>query len=56
MAKKKFKKPRFCDHACDYADWPKDDAFDGSRSCRTFQALYCKKLKRTVQKNGPCQV
>ncbi|RJR38528.1 MAG: hypothetical protein C4576_22200 [Desulfobacteraceae bacterium] len=44
----------FCDLKCRYADWPKDDALDGSGSCRTFQALFCLKKKRTVHKNAPC--
>lgn len=55
MAKKKFKKPRFCDMTCEYAEWPKDKALDGSMSCRTFQAIRCRKIKKTVHKNGPCQ-
>jgi hypothetical protein len=53
--KKKFKKPAFCDLDCDYAEWPRKDSLDGSGSCRTFQALHCKKLKKIVHKNGPCQ-
>jgi len=39
---------------CEHADWPDDDAMDGSGSCRTFQALYCKKKARLVYKNHPC--
>jgi hypothetical protein len=44
----------FCDMQCKYAQWPKDDAVDGSGSCRTFQALYCSKKKQLVHKNYPC--
>jgi len=39
---------------CIYAEWPRDKALDGSSSCRTFQAIYCRKKKRVVYKNGPC--
>ena len=51
----KFVKPAFCDMGFEYADWPRDDALDGSGSCRTFSAIHCKKLNRVVHKNGPCQ-
>jgi hypothetical protein len=44
----------FCDLTCRHAEWPKQEALDGSGSCRTFQALFCKKKRRTVQKNAPC--
>jgi hypothetical protein len=30
------------------------DALDGS--CRTFQSLWCNKLKKHVTKNAPCEV
>lgn len=33
----------FCDMDCMYATFPTSDAVDGSRSCRTFVALYCKR-------------
>lgn len=46
---------QFCDLECKYAEFPKDDAVDGSRSCRTFVALYCKKKKSLVHKNAPCK-
>jgi len=55
MDKKEFLKPKFCDLTCEYARRPKDNALDGAGSCRTFQALCCKKIKRIVHKNGPCQ-
>lgn len=44
---------KWCDLDCKHARWP--DSKDLSGACRTFQALWCKKLKRAVQKNGPCQ-
>ena len=44
----------FCDLACIYADWPRDQALDGAGSCRTFQAVYCAKKSRHVHKNMPC--
>jgi len=44
----------FCDLNCEYATWPEDDSLDGSGSCRTFQAVYCKKKNRHVHKNMPC--
>ena len=46
---------RFCDLRCAHASFPKEDAVDGSGSCRTFSALHCAKLDRLVAKNGPCQ-
>jgi hypothetical protein len=44
----------FCDLQCGYADFAKTDALDGS--CRTFQSLWCRKLKKHVTKNAPCEV
>jgi hypothetical protein len=44
----------FCDLNCEYARWPEGESLDGSGSCRTFQAIYCKKKNRHVQKNMPC--
>ncbi|MDI6794066.1 MAG: hypothetical protein QME81_14595 [bacterium] len=55
MEKKESPKPKFCDLTCEYAEWPKDKAMDGAGSCRTFQALHCRKIKRIVHKNGLCQ-
>jgi len=43
----------FYDLMCDWADFAKVDALDGS--CRTFQSLWCKKLKKHVTKNAPCE-
>ncbi len=45
----------FCDLLCKYAQIPKDEALDGSQSCRTFIALYCTKKKSIVHKNMPCK-
>jgi len=47
--------PDFCDLMCMYAAMPKETAIDGSGSCRTFAALYCKKRKSLVHKNMPCK-
>ena len=44
----------FCDLECKYASFPNEDAVDGSGSCRTFIALYCKKKRSYVHKNLPC--
>jgi len=46
----------FCDLLCKYAEMPKDEAIDGSGSCRTFVALYCTKKKSLVHKNMPCKM
>jgi hypothetical protein len=55
--KKKAKQslPDFCDLLCVYASMPKETAVDGSGSCRTFAALYCKKRRSLVHKNMPCR-
>ncbi|MBN1944364.1 MAG: hypothetical protein JW797_01755 [Bradymonadales bacterium] len=47
--------PDWCDLSCPYAGFPPGGALDGSGSCRTFLALYCRCLDRPVAKNGPCQ-
>jgi hypothetical protein len=47
---------KWCDLRCEYADFPKEDALDGSKSCRTFIALWCNKLQKVVTKNSPCEV
>lgn len=44
----------FCDLTCEYAEIPKETGIDGSGSCRTFIALYCKRKKTLVHKNHPC--
>jgi hypothetical protein len=47
-------KINFCDLLCEFSDFAKIDALDGS--CRTFQSLWCKKLQKHVTKNAPCEV
>lgn len=46
---------KFCDLRCEYAEFPKEDAIDGSGTCRTFLALWCRKLEKYVTKNAPCE-
>jgi len=45
---------KWCDMRCEYAEFARLDALDGS--CRTFQSLWCKQLKKHVTKNAPCEV
>ena len=45
----------FCDLNCRFARWPEDEAVDGSGSCRTFQAIFCRKKELLVHKNAPCR-
>ncbi|MBN1350606.1 hypothetical protein JXJ21_14410 [candidate division KSB1 bacterium] len=45
---------RFCDLQCKHAALPKDEGIDGSKSCRTFSALWCNLLGEYVVKNSPC--
>jgi hypothetical protein len=47
---------KFCDLKCEHADFARENALDGSGSCRTFLALWCKKLEKHVTKNAPCEV
>ncbi len=47
---------KFCDLRCEHAEFPKLHSVDGSNSCRTFAALYCKELDQLVTKNAPCAV
>ena len=47
---------KFCDLRCEHAGFPKDTALDGSNSCRTFMALWCRQLEKHVVKNAPCEV
>ena len=49
-------KIKFCDLRCEFAEFPKEEAIDGTKSCRTFVALWCKQLKKYVTKNAPCEV
>ena len=45
---------KFCGLNCRHAAFPKAGSVDGSGSCRTFVALYCKLKKWLVHKNSPC--
>jgi len=45
---------RWCDLRCEHAEFPRDTAVDGSGSCMTFTALYCRLMDKYVQKNSPC--
>jgi len=47
---------KFCDTRCRHAAWPRAEHLDGSGSCRTFQALFCKLQEKLVPKNGPCEL
>jgi hypothetical protein len=49
-------KIKFCDLRCEHADFAKENAIDGSGSCRTFAALWCRQLEKYVTKNAPCEV
>lgn len=52
-----YKEPlKWCDFRCEHSDFAKEEALDGSRSCRTFQAVWCEKLKKHVLKNSMCTV
>ena len=44
---------KWCTMTCEHADWPKDN-IDGAKSCRTFNAIYCKALEQHVTRNTPC--
>ncbi|MDP8206863.1 MAG: hypothetical protein P9L92_09390 [Candidatus Electryonea clarkiae] len=44
---------KWCTRSCEHADWPHENV-DGSRSCRTFNALWCNALKEHVTQNSPC--
>jgi hypothetical protein len=43
----------FCDLRCAWADFARAEALDGS--CRTFMSVWCRKLRRHVTKNAPCE-
>ena len=47
-------KIKFCDLRCEHASFPKDADIDGSRSCKTYMALWCNALETYVTKNAPC--
>ncbi len=43
--------PDFCTFACPHSDFPPPEL---AGLCRTMAPVYCKKLKRLVNKNTPC--
>jgi len=43
--------PDFCGFQCPHSAFPPADT---AGLCRTMAAVYCKKLRRLVPKNGPC--
>ena len=47
-------KVKWCDLRCGYAEFAKLDALDGD--CRTFQSLWCNRLKNHATKNSPCEL
>ena len=47
---------KFCDLRCEHASFPNEENIDGSKSCRTFVALWCNELEQYVTKNAPCAV
>jgi len=52
----KSSKIKFCDMRCEFADFPIEEGIDGSGTCRTFLAVWCKQLEKYVTKNAPCEV
>jgi hypothetical protein len=49
-------KIKFCDMRCPSARFPEEGDVDGSRSCRTYLAIWCTELNEYVTKNAPCAV
>ncbi|MFZ0389390.1 MAG: hypothetical protein WAN36_02940 [Calditrichia bacterium] len=47
---------KFCDLRCEHAAFPDSSDVDGSRSCRTYLALWCRQLDEYVTRNAPCAV
>ena len=43
---------KWCDLTCEHASFPKQTALQGA--CNTLQAIYCRKHRRLVPKNGVC--
>ena len=46
--------PNFCSFDCE--DAKAEHGTSAAKSCMTFNAVYCKKLKRQVSKGVPCMV
>jgi len=49
-------KIKFCDLRCEQAEFAREEALDGSGTCRTFVAIWCNDLQKHVAKNAPCEV
>ena len=43
---------KWCDYNCPDAAFP-EEALEGA--CRTVAAVWCKRLKKLIPKNSPCQ-
>ncbi len=43
----------FCTMSCEHAEWPRDGV-DGAKSCRTFNAVWCRALEQHTTRNAPC--
>jgi hypothetical protein len=41
----------FCTYQCPHSDFAPPET---AGLCRTMAAVYCKKIKKLVNKNGPC--
>ena len=44
--------PEFCSFQCPHSEFPPADV---AGLCRTMAAVYCKKLRKLVDKNAPCR-
>jgi hypothetical protein len=44
--------PDICSFRCPFSEFPPADS---AGLCRTMCPVYCKKLKRLVNKNAPCE-
>jgi hypothetical protein len=44
--------PTFCTFACPHSAFPPAET---AGACRTMAAVYCKRLRKLVHKNMPCQ-
>jgi len=44
--------PAFCDFSCPHSEFPPADS---AGLCRTMAAVYCRQLKKLVDKNSPCR-
>jgi hypothetical protein len=44
--------PQFCDYDCPFADFPPAET---AGICRTMAAVWCRRLKELVNKNGACE-